>query len=115
MAALTPIRITPTGTAGALTAAASGGDTYRNSPTTYCEVDNANTVAMTVTATRSRTVVRKINFNEIAISDIALSVANAARQLFKAPMGSHTSGGNVSLTYSSVVSLTVGAFEVVLD
>lgn len=115
MAELTVTRITPTGTAGTLTAAASGGDTYLNGPTTYCEVDNGGGGAITVTAARSRTVVRKINFNEIAISDIALSVGAGARQLFKAPLGSHSAGGTVSLTYSGVTTVTVGAFNVVLD
>lgn len=116
MAELTVQKCSAAGLSKSTSAAATGGDTYVNGPQTICEVENAGGGAVTVTAARSRTAVTKINFGEIAISDIALNVpATTGSVMFKAPLGSHSAGGIVSLTYSGVTSVTVRAIEVVRD
>lgn len=116
MAELTVQSLSAAGLTRTLAAASAGGDSYVNGPTTFCEIANAGGGGITVTAARSRSVVHKINFGDIAIADIALAVPATTGNIgFKAPLGSHSAGGIVQLTYSGVTSVTVRAVSVVLD
>jgi len=107
MANLTAQPLTRAGIAGALTAAASGGDTFDNTGAEWIEVKNDDTSPQTVYAAMYVD-------GQTVVQGLAISVPNGARRLIKPlPMNpyTNTATGKASLTYSGVTSLTIGIFR----
>lgn len=91
--------------AGALTAAASGGDTAEVGPGKFLAVSNGDASSKTVTVTTPGTV------SGLGISDGSYVVA--AGDIGIVPLANVFRGttGRASITYSAVTSVTVGVFE----
>jgi hypothetical protein len=100
-------QLTRAGIAGALAAAAGGGDTYDNTGEEWIEVENGHSSAQSVYAaiyTDGQTIAQ----------GMTVSVPAGARRLIKPlPMKPYTNPADqrVHLTYSGVTLLTIGIFR----
>lgn len=108
MANLALQKVTPTGVAVVLQAAAAGGDTFPWTRGAYLEVNNASGAAITVTIDSRKLCDQGFDHN------FAISVpAGQSRRI--GPFDGDRfadSQGLVNVSYSAVTSLTVGAVEV---
>jgi hypothetical protein len=108
MAALTVQQLSLAGVVTTTAAAASGGDTFVNNGKTWVRVVNGSGSPITVTANSL------VNCNMGHDHDIAVSVgAGATKEIGPFPMDRfNSSAGAVSLTYSAVTDVTVGAISI---
>lgn len=107
MANLSVQQLTRAGIAGALAAAAGGGDTYDNTGEEWIEVDNGSGGAITLYAAMYVD-------GQTVVQGMSVSIPAGERRLIKPlPMNPYTNpaNGRVSLTYSGVTSLTIGIFR----
>jgi hypothetical protein len=107
MANLTIQSVTRAGIAGALAAAAGGGDTYDNTGEEWIEVNNGHSSPQTV-------YVALYADGQTIVQGLSYAIPNGERRLIKPlPMNPYTnpSDGRVHLTYSGVTSLTIGIFR----
>jgi hypothetical protein len=106
MATLTVNTVARTGLsshAGALTAAAGGGDVFSNDGRTFIEVDNAHTSAQSVNI--------QAWIEGAWLTVRTISVTNAQRRIIGPfPMDWNNASGQINLTYSAVTALTVGVY-----
>ncbi len=108
MALLTVIPITAAGITPTLAAAASGGDTVPTGNRTFIAVKNGSAASITVTCVTTQTV------SDLAVADAIVTVAAAGEKWigpFPASLFANASG-YVDITYSAVVTVTVGAFSI---
>lgn len=110
MAALTVQNVLLAGALkSALVAAASGGDTFVNEGKTFLEVNNGDVSGITVTITGQQ----NLPLSTSATKTISVGATTTA-VIGPFPVGNYNveSTEAVSVTYSAVVSVTVGAFSV---
>lgn len=107
MANLTIQPLTRAGIAGALAAAASGGDTYDNTGTEWIEAVNGHSAEQTVYAAMYAD-------GQTIVQGTAVPIPAGARRLIKPlPMDPYTNPADqrVHLTYSGATLLTIGIFR----
>lgn len=107
MALLTVQQIDLDGLTPAFVAAAAGGDTFANNGRSYVHVKNGGAGAITVTVDSVS------NCNQGFDHNAGGSVAAGAEGLFGPfPSARFNTAGEVSVTYSGVTTVTVGAFSI---
>lgn len=114
MAALSIQTVVDTGIVPALTSAANG-DTVADDGTsrTFVEVANGGGSSINVTVPAQQTSVVVPGVGSLTVADIVVAVANGARKLIGPFSRAYiNTAGNVTLNYSSVTSVTAGAFKV---
>lgn len=107
MALLTVTKITRSGVLESLVAASSTGDQFPNDGKVFLVVRNGGAAAITVTVDATSSV------KGVPFQDVQFSVA-AGETRFAGPWPPeifNDSNGRVNITYSSVTSVTVGAFS----
>jgi hypothetical protein len=102
--ALTITTIARTGTADSLSAANVDGHTIVNDGLTWFEVANGSGGSINVLVGPSKTV------DGLAVSPRTVAVAAAARKKF-GPYPKSDYGSSITVTFSAVSSVTVGAFK----
>ena len=121
MAEITIDTIEVTGAAITLTAANAGGDYILNPAGTgevFFIVDNQDASSTDVTVTAPAATISVAGYGTLWVNDIVHSVgAGEAHYMFKAPNRRvyNDSNDQVNLTYTSVTSLTIGAFIIAAD
>ena len=100
--------LTGSGLTPAYTAAAGGGDTTAAGDRVFLHVKNGGGSPITVTLTTPGTV------SDVAVSDPTYSVTNAQERMIgplKPQLFADPTTGLVSIAYSGVTTVTVGAFQ----
>jgi hypothetical protein len=100
-------------TAASLVAATLAGDQFPNDERTWFVVANGGGVnPCVVTIAKTRATADKYGFGELGVDDITFSVPIGDTYQVRVPVASHgDAAGRVSVTYSQVTSVTVGAFR----
>ena len=114
MAALSIQTVVDSGLAPTL-AAANNGDTVADdgSSRTFVEVSNGGGSSINVTVPAQQTSVNVPGVGVLAVADQVVAVPNGGRRLIGPFSRAYiNSSGNVTLNFSSVTSVTVGAFKV---
>ena len=93
-----------------LAAAAVSGDAYVNDGRTFLVVTNGGGSPITVTVVVQRTSVAVPGLGNVTFASIPVSVTNGTTKWIAVPSGPYNdANGRVSVTYSAVTSVTVGA------
>lgn len=113
MALLTTQVLSRSGIVPSFAAAAAGGDTFAcgNDMRDYVEVKNASGASITVTVAAVQTSLNTGIAGTVTIPNISVAVAAGAQRKIGPFPAAYINNGIVSMTYSAVTSVTVGAFR----
>jgi hypothetical protein len=96
-----------------LVAAAGGGDAFLNDGRTFLVVTNGGGAPITVTVVVQKTSITVPGLGAVTFASIPVTVNNGTTKWIAVPSGPYNnSTGRVSVTYSGVTSVTVGAVRV---
>lgn len=113
MAALSNTNLSPGGAAYSLAAASAGGDTFVDDgrERTFLAVANASGGSINVTIAAQKTAVTLGGYGSLTVADKVVAVpAGSTKLIGPFPDAYRAPGGVVSVAYSAVTSVTVGAF-----
>lgn len=95
-----------------LVAATVSGDTFVNDGNTFLVVTNGGGAPITVTITVQKPNFKVPDLGTVTFANVVVSVTNATTKWIAVPKGPYNNASNrVSVTYSAVTSVTVGAFK----
>lgn len=110
MATLSVQTVTRAGINTTLAAAAAAGDKFLPDSHTYLHVKNTNAATRTVTIVTPRTVAPDITMGDVAVV-VPATTGDVKIGPFPADLFADPADGLASITYSSEVGVTVGAFR----
>ena len=95
-----------------LAVATAGGDQFPNDERTFFIAKNGSGGAITATIAKTRDTAEMSGFGSLGVDDIVAVIPASETWVARVPVASHgDAAGRVSVTYSGVTNLTVGALR----